>query len=130
MYATELKTTLAGVPADLLAAHGPVSRRSPPPWPRARRRCGATSGSDSPVSPGPTAVDGYPPGRVYLGLSDGRRTVVHELDLPGDRATVRAGAVEAALRRLLDRFPEHPVRRELSRRSGCYAISGRAPPER
>ena len=46
---------------------------------------------------GPDPVDDHGPGRVYLATSDGTDTEVLELDLPGDRATVRAGAVEAAL---------------------------------
>jgi nicotinamide-nucleotide amidase len=53
---------------------------------------------------GPDPVDGHGPGLVYLGFSDGRRTDVTELDLPGDRAAVRTGAVEAALLGLLDRL--------------------------
>ena len=49
-------------------------------------------------------VDGHAPGRVHLGTSDGRRTDVAELDLPGDRAAVRAGAVAAAVDALLTRL--------------------------
>jgi nicotinamide-nucleotide amidase len=41
---------------------------------------------------------------VYLGISDGRRTDVVELDLPGDRATVREAAVTAAMDGLLARL--------------------------
>ena len=53
---------------------------------------------------GPDPVDGHGPGRVYLGISDGERTGVTELDLLGDRAAVRAGAVAAAFAGLLDRL--------------------------
>jgi nicotinamide-nucleotide amidase len=109
-YATDLKTALVGVPADLLAAHGPVSEPAAAALAEGIRiRCSATWGVGLTGVAGPGRVDGHPPGRVYLGLSDGLLTVVHELDLPGDRAAVRAGAVEAALLRLLDRLPEHPV---------------------
>ena len=105
VYATELKTALAGVPGELLAAHGPVS----PETARAlaegvRERCGATWGIGLTGVAGPDPVDGHGPGRVYLGVSDGRRTDVVELDLLGERADVRAGAATAAVTALLARL--------------------------
>jgi nicotinamide-nucleotide amidase len=110
VYATDLKTRLAGVSADLLAAYGPVSPQTAAALAEGIRvRCSATWGIGLTGVAGPEAVDGNAPGRVYLGLSDGLLTVVHELDLPGDRATVRAGAVQAALQRLLGRLEEHPL---------------------
>jgi nicotinamide-nucleotide amidase len=110
VYATDLKTTLAGVPAELLAAHGPVSEATAAALAEGvRTRCGATWGVGLTGVAGPDPVEGHGAGRVYLGLSDGLLTVVHELDLPGDRAAVREGAVETALARLLDRLPEHPL---------------------
>jgi nicotinamide-nucleotide amidase len=110
VYATELKTTLAGVPADLLAVSGPVSEPTAAALAEGIRvRCSATWGVGLTGVAGPGSVGGQRPGRVYLGLSDGLLTVVHELDLPGDRSAVRAGAVEAALLRLLDRLEEHPL---------------------
>ncbi|MGY1858422.1 CinA family protein [Modestobacter sp. SYSU DS0290] len=105
VYATDLKTTLAGVPADLLAAVGPVSEPTAAALAEGiRERCGATWGVGLTGVAGPDPVDGHGPGRVYLGISDGRWTDVHQLDLPGDRAAVRTGAVEAALHRLLARL--------------------------
>jgi nicotinamide-nucleotide amidase len=110
VYATDLKTSLAGVPADLLAAHGPVSGQTAAALAEGIRvRCAATWGVGLTGVAGPDPVDGHAPGRVYLGLSDGLLTVVHELDLPGDRAAVRAGAVQAALQRLVGRLAEHPL---------------------
>ena len=110
VYATDLKTTLAGVPPELLAAHGPVSEPAAAALAEGiRSRCGATWGIGLTGVAGPDPVDGHAPGRVYLGLSDGLVTVVHELDLPGDRAQVRAAAVETAFRRLLARLAEHPL---------------------
>jgi nicotinamide-nucleotide amidase len=105
VYATELKSVLAGVPEDLLAAHGPVS----PETARAlaegvRDRCGSTWGIGLTGVAGPDPVDGHAPGRVYLGVSDGERTDVAELDLPGERTDVRAGAVAAAVTALLARL--------------------------
>jgi nicotinamide-nucleotide amidase len=105
VYATDLKTTLAGVPADLLTAHGPVSRPTAAALAEGvRQRCGATWGVGLTGVAGPAPVDGHPPGRVCLGISDGRATDVLELDLPGDRAAVRAAAVVAAMEALLARL--------------------------
>jgi nicotinamide-nucleotide amidase len=105
VYATDLKTTLAGVPADLLAEHGPVSGPTATALAEGIRvRCGATWGVGLTGVAGPDPVDGHGPGRVYLGVSDGTTTEVRTLDLAGDRAAVRSGAVEAALSALLDRL--------------------------
>jgi nicotinamide-nucleotide amidase len=105
VYATDLKTALAGVPADLLAAHGPVSPETAVALADGvRERCRATWGIALTGVAGPDPVDGHGPGRVYLGIADGRRTDVVELDLPGDRAAVRAGAVAAAFEGLLARL--------------------------
>ncbi|MGY1917257.1 CinA family protein [Blastococcus sp. SYSU DS0973] len=105
VYATDLKTALAGVPADLLAAHGPVSRQTAAALAEGiRERCAAGWGVGLTGVAGPDPVDGHRPGRVYLGLSDGARTDVAELDLPGDRAAVRGAAVATAFAALLDRL--------------------------
>ncbi|SDF64859.1 nicotinamide-nucleotide amidase [Blastococcus fimeti] len=105
VYATDLKTALAGVPADLLAAHGPVSPETAAALAEGvRERCAATWGVGLTGVAGPAPVDGHGPGRVYLGLSDGARTDVVRLDLPGDRAAVRTAAVEAAVDALLARL--------------------------
>lgn len=105
VYATDLKTELAGVPAGLLAQHGPVSRPTAAALAEGvRERCTATWRVGLTGVAGPDPVDGHAPGRVYVGVSDGRRTDVLELDLPGDRAAVRAAAVAAATGALLDRL--------------------------
>lgn len=105
VYATDLKTTLADVPAGLLAEHGPVSRPTAAALAEGvRLRCDATWGVGLTGVAGPDPVDGHGPGRVYVGISDGQRTDVVELDLPGDRAEVRGGAVAAAVQALLDRL--------------------------
>jgi nicotinamide-nucleotide amidase len=131
VYATDLKATLAGVPADLLAEHGPVSEPTAAALAEGiRTRCSATWGVGLTGVAGPGRVDGHAPGRVYLGLSDGVLTVVHELDLAGDRAAVRAGAVEAALERLLDRLAEHPAGGNVPGGQGVTPSADAFPPER
>jgi nicotinamide-nucleotide amidase len=105
VYATDLKTELAGVPADLLSRHGPVSPQTALALAEGvRRRCGASWGVGLTGVAGPDPVDGHGPGRVYLGIADERHTDVHELDLAGDRDTVRAAAVAVAFEALLARL--------------------------
>jgi nicotinamide-nucleotide amidase len=117
VYATDLKAVLAGVPEELLAAHGPVSPQTAAALAEGiRERCAATWGVGLTGVAGPDPVDGHRPGRVYLGIADGRRTGVIELDLPGERQQVRAGTVTAAFEGLLARLasagnasPDHGV---------------------
>ena len=105
VYATDLKATLAGVPEELLAAHGPVSAETARALAEGiRARCTATWGVGLTGVAGPDPVDGHDPGRVYVAVSDGRRTDVHEVDLPGDRPAVRVAAVGAGFAALLDRI--------------------------
>ncbi len=105
VYATDLKTELAGVPAVLLDRHGAVSPRTADALAvGVRQRCAATWGVGLTGVAGPEPADGHGPGRVYLAVTDGQRTDVHELDLPGNRAAVRTAAVAAALEVLLVRL--------------------------
>lgn len=107
VYATDLKATLAGVPADLLAAWGPVSEPTAAALAEGiRDRCAATWGIGLTGVAGPDPVDGHGPGRVYVGISDGARTDVYAFDLAGNRAAVRAGAVQAAIEALLARLDD------------------------
>ena len=101
VYATDLKTELAGVPEGLLELHGPVSPQTAEALAAGvRARCGATWGVGLTGVAGPDPVDGHGPGRVYLGVADGHRTDVHALDLTGDRAAAVATAMGVLLARL------------------------------
>src|SRR3954468_6092602 len=63
VYATELKAVLAGVPAALLAEHGPGRpETAAPPAEGIRVRCGATWGVGLTGVAGPDPVDGHGPG--------------------------------------------------------------------
>ncbi|CAM3347029.1 CinA family protein [Tsukamurella hominis] len=104
IYATDLKASLAGVPSDELERNGPVH----PDTARAladgaRARCGADWGVGLTGVAGPTEQDGVPVGTVHLGISGPSGTSVTTLQLDGDRADVRRGAVQAALRELAAR---------------------------
>lgn len=98
-YATELKALLLGVDADLLARVGPVHAEVAAQMAAGvRDRLHATYGLATTGVAGPDPQAGHPPGEVHVavagpsGSADRRRLV-----LTGDRAAVRAGAVEAAL---------------------------------
>jgi nicotinamide-nucleotide amidase len=98
VYATDLKARLAGVPAPLLAAQGPVSPDVAAALAGgARDRLGATYGLGVTGVAGPDPQDGVPVGTVYLGLATPRGGQLRRLTLPGDRAAVRGAAVAAAL---------------------------------
>ncbi|NMD56167.1 MULTISPECIES: CinA family protein [Tsukamurella] len=104
VYATDLKASLAGVPSGELNRNGPVH----PDTARAladgaRSRCGADWGVGLTGVAGPAEQDGVPVGTVHLGFSGPSGTTVTTVWLDGDRARVRRGAVETALRGLLDR---------------------------
>jgi nicotinamide-nucleotide amidase len=103
VYATDLKASLAGVPADLLARHGAVH----PDVARAlatgaRTVCGADWGIGLTGVAGPDPQDGVAPGRVYLGLADATGATCHVLNLTGDREAIRAASVSAAIDALHD----------------------------
>ncbi|MBS1798235.1 MAG: competence/damage-inducible protein A [Acidobacteria bacterium] len=102
VYSDALKTTFADVPAELVAAAGPVSE----PVARAlaegiRARTGASLGIAITGIAGPTPGTGpdadKPIGLVYIALADGNRTRVKELNLPGDRDRIRWWASQHAL---------------------------------
>jgi nicotinamide-nucleotide amidase len=98
VYATDLKATLGGVPADLLAEFGPVSAPVAEAMAEGvRRRLVAGYGVALTGVAGPDPQGGEPVGTVYAGVAGRRGTVVRRLTLAGDRARIRADAVQAAL---------------------------------
>ncbi|HEY8453157.1 MAG: nicotinamide-nucleotide amidohydrolase family protein [Micromonosporaceae bacterium] len=106
VYATDLKHTLAGVPAGLLAARGPVDAEVAVAMAAgARERCGADWALATTGVAGPGPADGVSAGTVFVAVAgpDGSSSV-RSLHLPGDRAAVRSGTVAAALRLLADRL--------------------------
>lgn len=104
VYATDLKASLAGVPAALLAQRGPVD----PDVAAAlavgvRDRLGATWGLGLTGVAGPDPQAGVPVGTVYVGVAgaDGVSTV-RRLSLSGSREQIRHGAASAGLQLLRD----------------------------
>ncbi|WP_155372171.1 CinA family protein [Catellatospora vulcania] len=99
VYATDLKHSLAGVDAALLAERGPVDPDVALALARgARERCGADWGLSTTGVAGPGPQDGKPAGTVYVALAgpDGQADV-RELHVDGDRQQVRDTAVAAVL---------------------------------
>jgi nicotinamide-nucleotide amidase len=98
VYATPLKAALAGVPAQLLAERGAVDPDVAVALARgARSRLDATYGLGVTGVAGPDPQDGKPVGTVFVSLAGPDGEVVAERAFTGDRAAIRAGAVEAAL---------------------------------
>jgi nicotinamide-nucleotide amidase len=97
VYATELKTRLAGVDPELLAEHGAVHPEVAAQLAAgARERCGATWGLGLTGVAGPAAQDGIAPGTVHVGLDGPGTRTVRTLALSGDRDVIRTESVHAA----------------------------------
>jgi nicotinamide-nucleotide amidase len=97
VYATDLKASLAGVSADLLATAGAVHPDTAAALARgARTRCGADWGVATTGVAGPDPLDGVPVGTAFVAVSGGV-SAVRRLELSGSRAAIRAGTVAAAL---------------------------------
>lgn len=102
-YATDLKTALAGVDADLLTASGAVH-----PQVAAQMATGAARACQADIAlactgvAGPDPQDGQPVGRVFTALLAPQmaepEVVGHNFS--GDRAAIRQATVEACLSQL------------------------------
>jgi nicotinamide-nucleotide amidase len=98
VYATDLKSSLAGVPDELLAARGAVDPDVAVAMAEGGRvRCSADWALATTGVAGPDPQDGKPVGLVYVAVAGPDETVVQELSLEGNRVAVRSGAVAAAL---------------------------------
>ncbi|MFI6780905.1 CinA family protein [Micromonospora sp. NPDC050276] len=105
VYDTELKGTLAGVPADLLAERGPVDPDVAAALAEGgRQRCGADWGLATTGVAGPEPQDGKPVGLVYVAVAGPNGGAIRQLDLDGGRDHVRAAAVVEGLRLLAERL--------------------------
>jgi nicotinamide-nucleotide amidase len=101
VYATDLKASLAGVPAQLLSARGPVDPDVAAALAAgACERCGADWGLSTTGVAGPDPQDGVPVGTVFVACA-GPVSAVRQLALAGDRSAIRQAAVVEALNVLL-----------------------------
>lgn len=102
-YNTELKHTLLGVDAALLAEHGAVHPQVAEQLAGGVRRRLAVAGRSADIGiattgvAGPDPQDGVKPGTVFLGLSIGNDAFSRELRLGGTRDEIRDASVMAAL---------------------------------
>ncbi len=109
-YDTALKTSLLGVPSELLALHGAVHPEVAALMAEGVRGAAAVGGHPADIGvattgvAGPDAQDGAPVGRVFIAVADAAGTQVRELRLSGDRAAIRRHAVDAALELVADRI--------------------------
>ncbi|HEY4355472.1 MAG TPA: competence/damage-inducible protein A [Acidobacteriaceae bacterium] len=104
-YTNEMKTTLAGVPADVIQTQGAISEDVAQLLAEGiRQRTGAdlaisiTGIAGPAVSEGPDA--GKPVGLMYIGLADDKGTEVRQFNLSGDRERNRLWATQHALEML------------------------------
>jgi len=108
VYSNELKTKLVGVPAELIAENGAVSK----PVAQAladgiRLRTGASFGVGITGIAGPVGgTPEKPVGLVFIALADERGTQVREFRFPGDRERIRFWATQAALEMIRRRVRE------------------------
>jgi len=107
-YATDVKQSVLGVDATLLAAHGPVHPRVARQMAEGVRRALGRGGEAADVGiattgiAGPVSPDGQPIGTVHLAVSTPLGSRVESLVLSGDRDEIRTEATTLALRLAFD----------------------------
>jgi nicotinamide-nucleotide amidase len=107
-YSNELKTRLVGVPPELIAALGAVSKAVAQALAEGiRRRTGATIGLAITGIAGPGGgTPEKPVGLVFIALADERSTEVRQFQFPGDRERIRTWSAVAALEMIRRRVRE------------------------
>ena len=119
-YATDLKTLLAGVGADLISTHGVVSAEVARAMAEGVRQvCRADWGVAVTGVAGPGPSEGVPAGTVWLSVVGPDAWVTRETHEDGDRAQVRAAVVDEAVAALCDLLRVH----ESGPQSGPAAVN-------
>ncbi len=105
-YAPEVKASVLGVPDEVLASHGTVHAVTVEHMAGGvARLLGSTYAVATTGVAGPGPSEGHPAGTVFVaarGPEPSGEVLVRRLELTGDRAAVRAGAVDAVLALLLE----------------------------
>ena len=111
-YATELKTSLLGVDAVLLAEKSPidpeVARQMAQGvrWRLGHEGVPADVGLATTGVAGPDEQDGHPVGEVWIGVAIGDTVTAHGLNMRGDRAAIRLATVSESLLRVMEQLLE------------------------
>lgn len=109
-YASELKSTLLGVDAELLAARSPVDPEVARQMAEGVRRRLGSDGRPADIGlattgvAGPEQQDGHPVGEVWLGLAMQGLVEARGLTLGGDRASIRRATVSESLMFVMERL--------------------------
>ena len=109
-YATELKHTLLGVSADVLALHGPVHPDVAAQMATGVRELMTVGGESANIGisttgvAGPGPQDGHRPGTAYVGIAIGSDVRVVGFELPGTRKAIRERVVSESLSALKRRL--------------------------
>jgi nicotinamide-nucleotide amidase len=102
-YSDEVKRSQLGVPADLLARHGAVSREVAIAMAEgARSKFGTDLAASITGIAGPDAEGSKPVGLTYVAVASHRGTTCNEYRFKGDRWSNRREAADEALRLLID----------------------------
>jgi len=107
-YATDLKTALLGVPAELLELHGPVHPDVAAAMADGvRRRLGATFGLATTGVAGPGPADDHPAGTVFVAVCGPSGPTGTGFRFAGNRQEVRDQSVCGVLSLLVSAVREH-----------------------
>jgi nicotinamide-nucleotide amidase len=97
-YATRVKESALGVPADVVAAHGVVSQQCALAMARGvGARLTATWGLATTGVAGPDEQEGHPVGTVWIAVAGPAGSHARLLALAGDRAAIREATCAAVL---------------------------------
>jgi nicotinamide-nucleotide amidase len=97
-YAADLKSSLLGVPSDLVARHGTVHPEVASAMARGvRERLRGSFGLATTGVAGPGPAEGKPAGTVFIAIDRPQGTAWSALTLAGDRAGVRDSSVREVL---------------------------------
>ncbi|MDU5761906.1 MAG: CinA family protein [Schaalia odontolytica] len=97
-YAVDTKASVLGVSESQLAATGPVNEQVARQMARgARELFRADIGVSTTGVAGPGPADGFPAGTVHVACAHPAGEEHRFLNLDGERAAVRAGAIDAAI---------------------------------
>jgi len=114
-YATELKVSLLGVPADVVEKYGVVSAECAAAMATGvRGLTGASWTLATTGVAGPTEQEGKPVGTVFVGVAGPGYVDTVELSLDGDRPSIQSQTCEQALAALERALDDH-MRRESQR---------------